>query len=109
MPRARPTVHQLCRNPTFSIHSSYLLAKSRFPDLLETLVVRSNRWSGWSRVACAQGRRATRLRYAPTYIALLNSKAPPNITPNPQLSLTPDCARMGYCTAAVQIGAARDR
>src|ERR1700678_1956864 len=62
MPRARPTLHQLCRNPTFSIHSSYLLAKSRFPDLLETLVVRSNRWSCWSRVACARGRRATRLR-----------------------------------------------
>jgi hypothetical protein len=34
------------------------LSKSRFPDLLETLVVRSNEWSGWSRVVCAQSRRA---------------------------------------------------
>jgi hypothetical protein len=41
-------------------------AKSRFPDLLETLVAISDAWSSWSRVACAQSRRATRLRYAPT-------------------------------------------
>src|SRR5204863_8575725 len=41
IPAARRTVHERCTNPTFSIHSSYLCAKSRFPDLLETLVVRS--------------------------------------------------------------------
>src|SRR5229473_708218 len=42
------------------------------PDLFSycvicpTLVVISDGWSGWSRVTWAQGRRATRLRYAPT-------------------------------------------
>jgi hypothetical protein len=34
--------------------------------LLETLEVRSDGWSCWSRASCAQGRRATRLRSAPT-------------------------------------------
>ena len=34
--------------------------KEDSPDLLETLVVRSNGWSWWSRVVCAQGRRAAR-------------------------------------------------
>jgi hypothetical protein len=51
-------VHQLCTNPTFSFHSGYFWAKSRFPDLLETLAVKSDGWSRWSQVRCAQGRRA---------------------------------------------------
>src|SRR6266478_10061393 len=50
---------------------SFWGAKSRFPDLLETLVVRRKGWSGWSRGLCAQGRRATRLRYAPTCETLI--------------------------------------
>ena len=44
---------------------SFWGAKSRFPDWLETLVVRMKEQSCWSRVSYAQGRRATRLRYAP--------------------------------------------
>jgi len=55
-PRLRQTVHELCTNPMFSFHSGYFWAKSRFPDLLETLVVRSDGRSCWSRVSCAQGR-----------------------------------------------------
>src|SRR5665213_392273 len=39
----------------FSFHCGYFCAKSRFPDLLETLVVRSDGRSCWSRVRCAQG------------------------------------------------------
>ena len=46
------------------------LSEEQIPDLLETLVVRSDGRSCWSRVACAQGRRATRLRYAPTNVVL---------------------------------------
>jgi hypothetical protein len=33
------------------------LSEKQMPDLLETLVVRSDGWSYWSRVSCAQGRR----------------------------------------------------
>jgi len=73
------TVPILCQNPTLSIDLSYLWAKSRFPDLLETLVVRRKGWSGWSRGLCAQGRRATRLRYAPTWSALLILKHFPTL------------------------------
>jgi hypothetical protein len=54
-------VPKLCQNPTFSFRSSYLRAKSRFPDLLETLVVKSDGWSCWTQVSCAQGRRTRRL------------------------------------------------
>ena len=49
-------VHRLCKNASFSRDSSYLSAKSRFPDLLETLVVASNGWSGWNRVRCFASR-----------------------------------------------------
>jgi hypothetical protein len=52
------TVSKLCQNPTFSFYSGYFSAKSRFPDLLEKLVVRSNGRSCWSRVVWAQSRRA---------------------------------------------------
>jgi hypothetical protein len=38
--------------------------KSRRPDLLELLVVRSSGESRWSRVSCAQGRRAMRRTFA---------------------------------------------
>jgi len=57
MLRARSTVPKLRQNPTYSISSSYPWAKSRFPDLLETLAVRRKGWSGWSRGLYAQGRR----------------------------------------------------
>ena len=40
---SRPTSCSLKRG-------SFWGAKSRFPDLVETLVVGSNRWSGWNRV-----------------------------------------------------------
>src|SRR5579872_1567513 len=48
-------VHEPDTNEKISAHSSYLWAKSRFPDLLETSAVRSNGRSGWSRGRCAQG------------------------------------------------------
>jgi hypothetical protein len=44
------------------------------------------------RASCAQGRRATRLRYAPTVTAI-HSKARPNPAPHPYLVFAPDCAR----------------
>jgi len=62
------------------------LSESRLPDLLETLVVRRNGWSCWSRVLCAQGRRATRLRYAPT-LALTDFSAVRNFLRAPQAQM----------------------
>ncbi len=61
-------VHCAKTVPESNVFNSFELplSESRFPDLLETLVVRRKGWSGWSRGLCAQGRRATRLRYAPT-------------------------------------------
>ena len=60
--------------------------------------------------SCAQGRRATRLRYAPTMKCFTHSKALPNFAPNPNHRFYPrlctNCARMGYCTVTVHIGAA---
>src|SRR6185437_13421299 len=46
-------------------------AKSRFPRLLERLRKRETEWSDWKEASRAQGRCATRLRYAPTSEALL--------------------------------------
>jgi hypothetical protein len=40
--------------------------KSRFPKLLKNLKVEINERKLWSGLLCAQGRCATRLRYAPT-------------------------------------------
>ena len=34
------TVHELCTNGLFSAYWGWLLSESRFPDLLETLVVK---------------------------------------------------------------------
>jgi transposase len=48
---SRPTSCSLKRR-------SFWGAKSRFPDLLETLVVGSNGWSGWNRVRCFASRRS---------------------------------------------------
>jgi hypothetical protein len=60
--------------------------------------------------SCAQGRRATRLRYAPTGDCFIHSKALPNFAPNPCHRFYPrlctNCARMGHCTVTVHIGAA---
>jgi hypothetical protein len=41
----------------------------RLPKLLKTQGNQSREWSCWSRKASAQGRRATRLRYAPTFLS----------------------------------------
>ncbi len=46
--REAVAVPKLCPNAIISIHLSWLLSESRFPDLLETLVVRSDRRSCWS-------------------------------------------------------------
>ena len=46
-------------------------AKSRFPKLLERLKKDETDWSNWKGLSRAQGRCATRLRYAPTIPALL--------------------------------------
>ena len=54
------TVRELCTNPTFSIHSSYLWSEKQIPRFVGTLVVRRNGRSCWSRMACAQERRASR-------------------------------------------------
>src|ERR1700674_995410 len=50
------TVRELCKNPTFSVHWGYLLSESRFPDLLETLVLKSFQWNCWRRVSCFASR-----------------------------------------------------
>jgi len=45
-------------------------AKSRFPRLLERLRKRETEWTVWNGTSRAQGRCATRLRYAPTDAAV---------------------------------------
>jgi hypothetical protein len=47
-------------------------AKSRFPRLLERLRKRETEWTDWEETSRAQGRCATRLRYAPTCAAPLS-------------------------------------
>jgi len=42
------------------------LSESRFPKLLKTLKVDETDWGRWKGSVFAQGRCATRLRYAPT-------------------------------------------
>ena len=49
----------------------YLLSESRFPKLLKVKENRKKRWKDWKSGSRAQGRCATRLRYAPTFCALL--------------------------------------
>jgi hypothetical protein len=51
--------------------------------------------------SCAQGRRATRLRYAPTGSALFILKYFPTLLRIHITVFSPDCARMGYCSMAV--------
>jgi len=54
----RPTVHKTVQESNiFSSFELSLSAKSRCHNLLDTLVVRRNGWSCWSRGLCAQGRR----------------------------------------------------
>jgi hypothetical protein len=54
--------------------------------------------------SCAQGRRATRLRYAPTVTALFILKHFPTLLQIHITVFSPDCARtvarMGYCSMA---------
>jgi hypothetical protein len=45
-------------------------AKSRFPRLLERLKKLETEWKVWKEASRAQGRCATRLRYAPTFAGL---------------------------------------
>ena len=47
----------------------YLLSESRFPKLLKVKENRKKKWKEWKSEAGAQGRCATRLRYAPTFYA----------------------------------------
>jgi transposase len=63
--------------------------RSRFPNLLKTLVSESNGWSRWSREGRAQGRRTTRLRYAPTLLSLDSSA----LCEFASTARDPDCAR----------------
>jgi transposase InsO family protein len=58
------------------------------------------------RTSCAQGRRATRLRYAPTVTALFILKHVPTPLLIHTIVLAPDCARTDYCTVTVHTGAA---
>jgi hypothetical protein len=51
-----PTVHE----SNIFIPFGLLLSEKQIPDLLETLVVRSDGRTCWSRVRCAQGRRTAR-------------------------------------------------
>ena len=64
-------------------------AKSRFPRLLERLRKRETEWTVWKGTSRAQGRCATRLRYAPTDdSSLILNHFSPNIHPEkPVLSL----------------------
>src|ERR1700690_2172509 len=55
-------------------------------------------WRFELQASCAQGRRATRLRYAPTVIALLILRHFLTVLLIFTIVFTADCARMGYCT-----------
>ena len=50
-------------------------------------------WRFELQTSCAQGRRATRLRYAPTCIALFILKHFPTLLLIRTIVFTPDCAR----------------
>ena len=60
--RCTPTV------PAGNVFTRWGLAVSekQIPQLVANIEKGHRKWSCWSRVSCAQGRRATRLRYAPT-------------------------------------------
>ena len=63
-------------------------------------------WRFELQASCAQGRRATRLRYAPAVIALLILRHFLTVLLIFTIVFTADCARMGYCTVTVPMGAA---
>ncbi len=52
--------------------------------------------------SCAQGRRATRLRYAPTCIALLILKHFPTLLLIRTIIFAPDCARTVHTNGAIE-------
>jgi hypothetical protein len=69
------------------------LCEKPFVDSAHFIVVGA---SGFEpETSCAQGRRATRLRYAPTWSASLILKHFPTLPPLRSITLSPDCARMG--------------
>jgi hypothetical protein len=61
-------------------------------------------WRFELQTSCAQGRRATRLRYAPTVTALRILKHYPTQLLMFAIVFTSDYTRMGYCTVARWIG-----
>src|ERR1700674_317210 len=76
------TVRELCKNPTFSVHWGYLLSESRFPDLLETLVLKSFQWNCWRRVSCFASRGSpVRSRPRPPTSSLIAMHSPDSSLP----------------------------
>jgi len=63
-------------------------AKSRFPKLLERQRKPEKEWITWKGISRAQGRCATRLRYAPTFY-LFDSKSLPRAMQRPVTSTVP--------------------
>ena len=65
-------VSRLSQNPiVLSAKGLVRLSESRFPKLSEVRKNRKRLWKDWKTGSRAQGRCATRLRYSPTFAALL--------------------------------------
>src|ERR1700730_14385702 len=91
-----PTVAKLYQNPTRCHDWGCSLSESRFPKLLKTLKDDETRESRWKGKFFAQGRCATRLRYAPTSNHLILDRRRDSLT---------SIGHCGFTSGDVVIGA----